>query len=181
MQIQQGTPMAVQWKIMATDVNTGELVYEEESHNLVVRGGRKNSLQQIFNLGSPLTYLYCGVGSGSSDAAITDTGLGAANANEITSTNSGTRIALTDTSGGALDVTDITQETTVVSGFIFDQKIVVQATYSVSDCNNTTFREYALYNSGSFPTVNIFNHFVASADLNKTASLEVIAQITIRS
>lgn len=166
-----------QWLIRAYNLE-GEEVYREEKHNLVLREGRKNVLQSFLGLTpTASSYLFCAVGSGSTAAAVADSTI----QGELTNTLTGTRLPFTNTSGVALSVGDIVQSTATVSGFDFDQKVVMQATISTSDLNGSNLRQYGCSNSNFFPTVHIFNKYVASADLAKDNTISVIVQMTIRS
>lgn len=170
--IDHGMNLYADWTIIAHDLDGNE-VYREEKTNLILRAARKDVLRFLFNVGSPVTtgYLYLGVGSGSAAAAVTQTALVAelvGNAN---------RLSVTDTSGGSVDDTDITQST---SGG-FDQLITVQAVYPTGDGNNgSNFREYGLFSSATFAMGQLLNRFVSASDIAKSSSLAITVQVNLR-
>lgn len=173
----EGTPSCIEWDIKGFDAESGEMVYHFNDTNLVVRGGRQNVLRNFLGLAQlASSYIFCGIGSGSTAAAVTQTAL----VTELFNSQSTTRLPFTNTSGAALSTTDIVQETITVSGYDFDQKVVMQATAGINDFNGYNFREYACMASNLFSSVTMANRIVASSDLAKTASLSVVIQVTIR-
>ena len=174
--------LTVIYHVIHSDKNTGEILEEFSSPNLVVKLGREHVIRNLFNL-SGTQFLYMGAGSSSTAATVDDTRLEyelIGNANRITATN---------TSGGALSGSDIQTGTYSVSGNTFYKLLPVQVEYDGATDGNQDefFIEYALFSSNTLPVTPtstsgvMFNRYVAPTGITLTAStvLTVIANIYV--
>lgn len=120
------------------------------------------------------------MGSGSTAASATDTRL----TTELIA--NATRLSLTNTSNASLTSSDIVDDPQTIGGVSYQKKIVVRASMLASDNNTGNVQEYGLFDTATLPgsptgtSGNIFNHFVAGSPINKTSSIQIDIDTTIR-
>lgn len=169
-----------QWHIKAIN-ECGEVVHEEKKENLIVKTGRADVLQLLFDL-SGVALNAMGAGACSTAATVDDTRL---NYEHILNP---TRKDLTNTDGDPLDVADIVDETyTDGLGNTYYKKLVLQATYAAGDLNNGhPFQEYGLFSTATLPGTPtgtsgvMFNHLVAASPISKDATITLLVIVTLR-
>lgn len=174
-------PLLGQWNIQKVKTDTGEVLYEETSENVVVKVGRGELLKLIFNL-SGSTFLFMAAGPCSTAATVNDTKM------TYEHILNATRKSLTNTSDVALTAGDVVDETTVVSGVTYYKKIVVRTKYlGVSDSNvNHPFQEYGLFSTATLPGTptgasgNMLNHYVAASPIVLDNLTTLIINLTLR-
>lgn len=175
-------PICVQYKVTKTEKDSGEVLYEETSKNLVVKLGREYVLRNLFDL-TPTTFLAMGVGVSSTDATVNDTRL------TYELIGNATRVTLTNTSGAPLSSSDIQNGTFSVDGGTYYKKLPVQVIYDGTTDGNVGafFAEYAIFDTDVLPVTPtstsgiMFNHYVpnSSIELGPTTIITVIANIYV--
>lgn len=172
--------MLYRWHVIFTDINTGEVVHEEEKDNLVVDTGRADILNLIFGLSASSVMIAGGVGASATAADYTDTRL----THELIYDSS--RKLLTNTSGVSLTSSDVVLDPTVIGSCTFREKIVVQYVYEAPDANDgNQFAEFGLFSSTALPATPtstsgvMLNHLVISSPFTKSASLTCTVRISI--
>lgn len=176
----EGLAICGQWKLSEFDLY-GSLISEHESENLVTNVGREFVVRYLFGFGGASSIVALGVGASSTAPAVTQTQL----VSELI--GNAARKDLTNTSGGALSVSDYVLETTTIGSTTYYSKIVLQAQFAAGDGNNgNTFNEYGLFTTAVLPisptasSGDMFNRFVDAAPITKTGSNSVTVQITLR-
>lgn len=175
--------ICVNYHIVQTDKESGEVLYEVESPNLVVRLGREYVLRGLFNL-SPTSFLYMGAGASSTAATIDDTQL------EYELIGNVSRKTGKNTSGGSITAADILSGTYSVGGGTYYELLPIQVTYDGSTDGNVdaTFTEYALFDSATLPGTptatsgKMFNRYIPpglGTTLTSSTLLTVTANIYI--
>lgn len=160
------------WRVTVRDIWENILeVHEQE--NVITDLGRASILKQWVGVAGS-SFIYLGVGDGSTAAASTDTQLD----NELTGNAS--RITTTDDTGGAFDAGDVISDLTVPP---YTMKVVIRGVFGLSDGNNgQNFREFALFDNATHtpPTGLMGNRFVLASNIAKTGSISVTCDITLR-
>lgn len=165
------------WNVLVHDAE-GNLLHSEERHNLIVDGGRSETLADVVGVGAISSFKFLGVGSSNTAAAETQTTLVAETTNVSSPAGSLTvRATCTDSTGGVLDIGDVASDATVPP---YRKKIILQSIFATGDNNGTTMYEFGLFSSATFGAGTMFNRFVLGSSIAKTSSISVTVNITIR-
>lgn len=170
------------WKIIHTDDETGEVLYCEESPNVVVDGGRALTANCLFGLSASGVLVALGAGACSTAAAHTDTHL---NYEHILNA---TRKTLTNSSSALLTSADIV--TTSFSdgyGEPYYKKIVVMSVFTGASDNNVNqpFQEFGLFTTTTLPGTptsssgTLWNHYISASPVTLTSTTTLSVLITI--
>ncbi len=177
----EGINCLCQWTITAINPDTGEIVNQVKSHNIITKLGRGLMLACLFGLPMASSLPAMAVGDDDTAATVDDDRLG----NELL--GNATRIQLgstasTSSSFVALGDSDVIDDPQTIGGIDYEKSITVRAIYPKTDGNNgSTMQEFALATTLTLPAIStdqsgwIFNHYVLSpgTGIPKTAAIEV--------
>jgi hypothetical protein len=178
-------PVYAKWHIQLVHNETGEVLQESESPNLVVRIGREYVLRNLFNL-SGAFFLYGAAGPCSTPPDIEDTQL---EYEYIATTGYSARKGLTNTSEAALTAGDITSDDVTIDDCDYYKKLTVQYSYNGAVETGLQYQPFRAYMLNSFSTLPatptsasgvMLNHFVddVTYELGPTTTLKI--RITLR-
>lgn len=164
---------AASFHVVNRDNDTGEILYEFEQSNLVVKVGRSAILDFLFGTGSPSAFLYLGAGPCSTAATVDDTRL--------------TYELIANASRKNPTVSAISTGTYTISGNTYYKTIQLQTSFvGASDSNvDETFREYALFDSDTLPGTptstsgRMLNHLIAPGDTVLYSSSTITVTINV--
>lgn len=179
----EAIPFLGQWHIKAENIYTGETIYEEFSHNVVVKTGRAMVLELIAGTPTATSMPHMGIGASSTAATVNDTRL----VHELIGNAS--RKTTTDSSGGSRDASDIQDEQITIDGCTFYKKLTLQAVYNgATDGNqNQPVREYGLFSTWILPGTptgtsgTMYNRFVAANTIILDSSTVLTVNMILRS
>jgi hypothetical protein len=161
------------------EVLKAPIVYQVRHKNTIVDDGRKEVLKDLFGFGVVASFLAGSVGDG---ATFPTDNTRDRLVNELL--GNAARRSVTDTSGAALDATDIVAE---VSGSNF-WKIIAQFVFLTSDLNNgSTFAEYGLHSTTTNPgsptglSGVMLARYVPASSFVKSVAFQVTVQWSLRS
>ena len=172
--------MCVQYHIILTETETGRVVQETKSNNLITKVGKEYILRDLFNL-TGATFVAMGIGIDTATATLDDTRLG------IEAIADSARKTLTNTSGAALSSSDIQSGTYSVDGGTYYKKLTVQAIYDGSTDPNVDedITEYAIFSTATLPGTPtgtsglMFNHYVPGTVTTLTAATTLTVRANI--
>ena len=172
----------VVWDVTHKEKESGEILSHTQSPNLVVNVGREYILRDLFNL-SGTDFLYMGAGSSSTTATVSDTRL------TYELIGNADRKNLLNTSGGALDPSDIETGPYTVNAQTYYKRLSVQVEYDGDTDGNVdqVFQEYGIFSSDTLPGTPtstsglMFNHYIAPSPITLTAgsTLTITANIYV--
>jgi hypothetical protein len=172
-------PSHISWKIIKTNVKTGESV-ESEGKNLVTNAGRDLLLKDLFSLSGSAGVVALAPGASTTTADVSDTRL----THELIDTTG--RKPLTNTNGDPLSASDIADEEITISSCTYYKKIVAQAEWPAGEGTGHQFAEYMLNSSITSPATyngtsgTMFNHYIDPSPSTKGEDTAIQIQITVR-
>jgi hypothetical protein len=167
-----------EWELLVRNEITGEIVIRDSLPNLITNLGRDHVITRTCGGTGTVTFPYMGVGSGVTVPDYPDVHL----TSELIA--AATRVALTNTSGGTLDIANIAADTSVSP---YRRKIIGQGFYDAPNANDgSTFAEAAIFSVNTLPgsptgtSGVMYNHFKFPNSFVKDANLSATLQMILR-
>lgn len=177
----EGTPVTAVWRIIEKDLK-GNIIADRGGENLVVNTGKEMLLTLLFAMAGSSTSaaITCAAGACSTPATLSDLRL------PYEHIANSSRKGITNTSGTTLAPGNIESGSFVVNTITYTRRVIAQAIWDGSDSNlNQPFRDYALMSALLCPGTPtgtsgiMFNHYVDTQNIIKTAGNSITIQISV--